>query len=213
MASIKYWYVWIVGLVVVVGCAAAGAPTPSAAALPDNAGAIQRLAAGAPVPVDTQRHGQSFQVEHTMNGITVTLIWAAADHDRVLLGYTIHGAADRVYEVRDIALATRTGERFPGGVLMGAGGVSDLLEGTVPPHYFVNLADFETVAGAGPGSDVRLTLNVEERARVPQPPPPSLLDRLRTLIQSPEDTQAITQPAVPGPTTGPFVFDLTLPHQ
>jgi hypothetical protein len=153
-------------------------------------------------------------VAQTINGITVTVHWTYADTERVLVGYTIQGSRDVIYEPRQVLLSTTDGQVFSEQGGSGVVGSDELLGIIAPRNFGTFLPQFDQLDHqSGLPRSVHLTLQVEERVDAVSPPPSSLLDRLRSFFQPPRDTRAIAQPAIPGPQTGPFSFEFELSSQ
>lgn len=129
-------------LMLMTGCTqptSSGTSPPSTALSTDS---VQRLAT-ASVGLDPHTQGHMLQdVTQTINGITVTVHWTYADTERVLVGYTIQGPGDVIYEPRQVLLTTTDGQVFPEQGGSGVVGSDELLGITAPRNFGAFLPQF-----------------------------------------------------------------------
>jgi len=197
------WAALALAAVVVFGglAAAARAAVPGMVALLQKDERLQQVDLG---------RTQSLDLSQTIGGVTVTLEWAYADAQRVLVGYTVRSSDGRRFDPYHPALTDAAGQAllWQGGY--GLTGRSDLLQEALPP-------------GAG------TFVEIFEYARRSSPLPEMLRLRFVTYVQElilPTASAAPTseakaeagagaavvelEPLPNGETIGPFEFEFSL---
>ncbi|MDO9129972.1 MAG: DUF4179 domain-containing protein, partial [Anaerolineales bacterium] len=101
--------------------------------------------------------GQPFDLSQTIDNVTVTMQWAYADADRVLVGYTVRSSDGRRFDPYDATLTEATGIAFQWQGGYGVTGQSDVLQVTLPPGEGTFIEIFDNILGL---STVSRTLNV-----------------------------------------------------
>jgi|YNPNPStandDraft_1061719.scaffolds.fasta_scaffold40092_2 hypothetical protein len=143
---------------------------------------------------DLARLSQPLDLSQTIGPVTITLQWAYADADRVLIGYTLHSADGRRFEPYGETLTEATGIAFQWQGSYGA-------EGSFAPIF-----DAVSKPSTMPRSlHVRFTVYAREFVAPPSSP-----------ISSTTEAAGVTHvPLQPAPSNGaligPFTFDFTLP--
>ncbi len=162
--------------------------------------------------VDVAHLGQPLDLSQTMGNVTVTLQWAYADADRILIGYTIRSSDRRRYDPRDCELTDALGEAllFAGGY--GVTGQSDIMGVTLPPgegSYVYAFAHKAALPPVGQALKLRFALKVEELVLPTGAGSPTANPTDTTGGAPPYEVQL--EPLPPGATLGPFVFELSIP--
>ena len=153
-------------------------------------------------PADAERLGKALDLSQTLGDVTATVQWAYADGQRVLVAYTLKTADGRRFDPGGATLTDSAGAvlRSTGGY--GVVGHSDVLDVSLPPGENANIAIFDSPAGAGRMTTLKLHLSLSAAEyATPDPATPVLVNG---------DT-AQAQPAIRLATAGPFEFDFEVP--
>jgi len=154
---------------------------------------------------DAERLGRSLDLSQTLGDVTVTVQWAYADGQRVLVGYRIKTADGLRFDPGEATLT----DTSSGAVLHATGGYgvtghSDILDVTLPPGESSNIATFDSPAGRQAATlKLHLSLTTAEYAPPSQATPAAIVNG--------DNTTAEGQPAVRLATAGPFEFDFEVP--
>jgi hypothetical protein len=153
---------------------------------------------------------QPLDLSQTIENVTVTVQWAYADADWVLIGYTIRSSDGRRFDPGDATLTEATGVTFPWQGGYGVTGHSDILQVTLPPGEGTFVEIFDNIPGL---STVPRTLNVHFTVYAtelvlpsPQAIPPTTEATTETGV-----AQVQLQPMSGGTIIGPFTFDFNIP--
>jgi hypothetical protein len=145
--------------------------------------------------VDPATLGQSLDLSQTNDNVTVTMQWAYADADRVLIGYTIHSSDGRRFDPYVEMLTDATGAVFQwqGGYGAGEGSYMWIFDNTVKSST------------APQTLNLRFIVHVQELVMSATPVTPSL--------DSPslDSGSVFLQPVPIGEVIGPFTFDFSIP--
>ncbi len=150
---------------------------------------------------DSASLGQSLDLSQTIGNVAVTVQWAYADTDRILIGYAIKSSDGRRFDPYSEALTDAAGMAFRASTGYGVTGQSDVLGVTLPPGEgtFIRVFENKVTTEAKPLS-LRLTLYVQELI-LPSTPDAHSLDS--GVVQ--------VQPLNAATVIGPFTFDFTIP--
>jgi hypothetical protein len=155
--------------------------------------------------------GQPLNLNQSLPGATVTVEWAYADAERILVGYSVVGDNGRRFDPGEAALTLADGTVLKSYGGYGVTGQSDILGVDLPPgegsfmHTFAN-----PDLGAGP-LKLRLTLYLSEFNMLP-----TRSTEAGTPDASGQAVVSVTAMAVavaPGEVVGPYTFDFSVPVQ
>jgi hypothetical protein len=158
---------------------------------------------------DPARLGQPLDLSETINSVTITMQWAYADVDRVLVGYTIHNSDGRRFDPYHETLTDASGITFQWQGGYGVTGQSEILQVTLPPGegtfigIFDNIPDLSTAFGV---LNVRFTVYAQE---LNLPSTEAILPTIETTEAGVVVAQVQPMPA--GAIIGPFSFEFTIP--
>jgi hypothetical protein len=147
-----------------------------------------------------------------VDGVTVTLEWAYADANRVVVGFTVVGPDGQRYDSRCVTLTDAAGIIFPGSMGMGVTGQSDILQVSLPPGEgaYVYSFDASAVESAPKKLDMRLMVEAEEFVLFPAGPDP-LPTPDDPPVETPNSMVVEVQPVYQeGAIVGPFTFDFSV---
>lgn len=147
--------------------------------------------------------GQPFDLSQTIDNVTVTMQWAYADADRVLIGCTIRSSDGRRFDPYVEMLTDATGAVFQWQGGYGVVGQSDILKVTLPPGEgsFIWVFDNTVKSSTAPQTlNLRFTVHVQELVMSATPVTTSL-----------DSGSVFLQPVPIGAVIGPFTFDFSIP--
>jgi hypothetical protein len=143
---------------------------------------------------------QPFDISQTIENVTVTVHWAYADADYVLVGYTIQTSDGKRYDPNGEHLKDAAGVAFPWQGCYGVSGQSDILQVTLPPGEGTFVSIFDNVSSLNT-LDVNFTVYTQELVFSSLP------------ISSTSEAgvvQAHLEPMPAGKTIGPFIFEFNI---
>ncbi len=147
--------------------------------------------------------GQPFDLSQTIDNVTVTMQWAYADADRVLIGYTIRSSDGRRFDPYVEMLTDATGAVFQSQGGYGVVGQSDILKVTLPSGEgsYIRVFDNTVKSSIAPQTlNLHFIVHVQELVTSAAPVTPSL-----------DSGSVILQPVPIGEVIGPFTFEFSIP--
>jgi len=145
---------------------------------------------------------QPLNLSQTIDNVTITVEWAYADTDWVLVGYTISTSDGKRFDPYDEVLTDKTGITFPWQGAYGVTGQSDILQVTLQAGegsyvgIFENISDFRTL-------EAHFEVNAQELKLPSQEDTPPTVDK--------SESTTLINPVPAGKIMGPFIFDFTAP--
>ncbi len=144
--------------------------------------------------VDVAHLAKPLHLNQTVGGVTVTLQWAYADAERLLVAYTVHAADGRHFDLRDYSLTDETGLAF---TWQGTYGDGD--------GQWVAIYDsLPEDAALPPALNLRFTARAQEVV-LPQQ------TNARPLTEGGSNIIVSLEPVPAGEIVGPFVFEFSVP--
>jgi hypothetical protein len=194
------WAALALAAVVVFGglVAAARAAVPGIVGLLQKDERLQQVDLG---------RAQSLDLSQTIGGVTVTLEWAYADGERVLVGYTVRSSDGRRFDPYHPALTDAGGHALPWQGGYGLTGQSDLVQEALPAGAGTYVEIFEYTRSSSALPEVlrlRFVTHVHELVLPAASPVPTASAR--------EAGAAVVElePLPNGETVGPFEFAFSL---
>ena len=153
---------------------------------------------------DPARLGQPLDLSQTIDNVTITVQWAYADADRVLVGYTVRSSDGRRFDPYGETLTDATGITFQGQGGYGVTGQSDILQVTLPPGEGTFIRVFDNISKL---STMPRTLKVHFTVYAQE----LVLPSTQAIPSTTEAGAAQAQPISGGTIIGPFTFDFNIP--
>lgn len=156
--------------------------------------------------IDLARFSQPLDLSQTIENVTVTVQWAYADADWVLIGYAIHSSDGRRFDPYGETLTDATGIPFQWQGGYGFTGHSDVLQATLPPGEGTFVGIFDNISGLSimPRTlDLHFTVYAQELVLPATQDIPSTTEA--------EVAQVQLEPISGGTIVGPFTFDFNIP--
>jgi hypothetical protein len=153
---------------------------------------------------------QPLDLSQTIENVTVTVQWAYADAEWVLIGYTIRSSDGRRFDPYEETLTEATSITFQWEGGYGFTGDSDILQATLPPGEGTFVGVFDNIPSL---STVSRTLNAHFTVYAQELVLPST-QAVPTTIEATTETgvaQVQVQPISGGTIIGPFTFDFNIP--
>jgi hypothetical protein len=144
---------------------------------------------------------QSLNLSQTIEDVTVTLEWAYADTDWVLVGYKINNSDGKRFDPYHEVLTDKAGIRLPWQGTYGVTGQSDSLQVSLPVGEGTYVAIFDNQS-TSPVLDVRFRVYAQELGVPSAQTVPT--------IGANTATEVVLTPMPVGRTIGPFEFGFTL---
>lgn len=151
---------------------------------------------------------QPLNLSQTIENVTVTVEWAYADADHVLVGYTIHTSDGRRFDPYHETLTDTTGVTFPWQGGYGVTGQSDILHVTLPAGEGTFVGIFDNIS-ASHTLNVHFTVYAQELV-LPSTQAVSPTPATETTTES-GVVQTQLEPMPAGALIGPFTFDFDIP--
>jgi len=152
---------------------------------------------------------QPLDLSQTIENVTVTVQWAYADAEWVLIGYTIRSSDGRRFDPYEATLTEATGITFQWQGGYGFTGHSDILQATLPPGEGTFVGVFNNIPSL---STVSRTLNAHFTVFAQELVLPST-QAIPTTTEATIETgvaQVLLQPISGGTIIGPFTFDFNI---
>jgi len=145
---------------------------------------------------------QPLDLSQTIENVTVTLQWAYADADYVLVGYSIQTSDGRRFEPGGETLTDAVGNAFPWQGSYGVTGQSDILQVTLPTGEGTFVGIFDNVSTLNT-LNISFTVYTQELIALSTPKISSTHEAEVERVQ--------LQPMPAGTTIGPFTFHFNIP--
>lgn len=145
---------------------------------------------------------QPLNLNQTIDNVTITVEWAYADPDVVLVGYTLRSSDGRRFDSYHEALQEIAGVILPWQGTYGLTGRSDTLQITLPASEGKYVAIFDNTLASR-------VLDVQFKVRAREFVSSSPLDD-RSAVNTSE-TEVVLAPVPVGRVIGPFTFDFEIP--
>jgi hypothetical protein len=156
---------------------------------------------------DAERLGRSLDLSQTLGDVSVTVQWAYADGQRVLVAYSIQSADGRRFDPGSATLTDSAGATLHSTGGYGVTGHSDILGVSLPPGQSTHIATFDSPAGVLTDKTASLKLHLSLSTAEYAPPSSAT----PVVVVNGNDTTAQGQAAVLLATAGPFEFDFEVP--
>lgn len=143
---------------------------------------------------------QPLDMSQTIENVTITVHWAYADPDYVLLGYTIQSSDGKRFDPDGEHLKDAAGIAFPWQGGYGVSGQSDILQVALPPGEGTFVSIFDNVSALN-ALDVTFTVYTQELVFSSIP--------ISSTSEAGDD-QVHLEPMPAGITIGPFVFEFNI---
>lgn len=144
---------------------------------------------------------QPLNLSQTIEHVTVTVEWAYADTERVLVGYTIRTSDGKRFDPYHEILMDKAGITFPWQGAYGVTGQSDILQVTLPAGEGTYVAIFDNIS-ASRVLDVQFEVRAQELVLPStQAVPPTVEITERGVVLTPIPVGRII---------GPFTFDFNI---
>jgi hypothetical protein len=157
---------------------------------------------------DAQRLGRTLNLSQTLGDVSVTVQWAYADRQRVLVGYTIASADGRRFDPGEASLSDARGNALHSTGGYGVTGHSDLLGVSLPPGQSANVAIYDSPAGLGAQTQ---SLSLQFHLTTVEYWLPTASPTLGAGSGQAQTTTAEAQVAVRLAAAGPFSFEFEVP--
>lgn len=142
---------------------------------------------------------QPLNLSQTIENITVTVDWAYADADLVLVGYTIRSSDGRRFDSYHASLTGKAGITLPWQGTYGVTGQSDVLQVTLPTGEGTYVAIFKNIS-ASRVLDVQFKVHAEE----------FMLPSISAAPATEPPKTVMLKPVPVGRIVGPFTFDFNV---
>jgi hypothetical protein len=146
---------------------------------------------------------QSLNLSQTIENVTITVEWAYADTDWVLVGYTIRNSDGKRFDPYNETLTEKAGITLPWQGAYGVTGQSDMLQVTLPAGEGTYVGIFENISESS-SLEAHFEVHAQELILPSQEATPPTVDNT-------EATELLT-PAPAGRIIGPFTFDFFVPE-
>ncbi|MFN4294609.1 MAG: DUF4179 domain-containing protein [Thermoflexales bacterium] len=140
---------------------------------------------------------QTLNLTRTIENITVTVEWAYANADQVLVGYTLRSSDGRRFDPYHETLIDKAGIALSHQGTYGVTGQSDVLQVTLPAGKGTYVAIFDN-SSASPVLDLQFEVHAQE------------LVLPATEMPAPTGETAEIAPVPVGRIIGPFIFDFSV---
>jgi hypothetical protein len=145
---------------------------------------------------------QPLDLSQTIENVTITVEWAYADTDWMLVGYTICTSDGKRFDPYNEILTEKAGITLPWQGAYGVTGQSDMLQVTLPAGEGTYVAIFENIS-ASRTLEVHFEVHAQELILPSQEASPPEEDNSETTV--------LLNPVPVGSIVGPFTFDFTAP--
>lgn len=194
-------------------------PVPSAPAVAppaqDQAQLLHQLAQLSVPDMALQVPEHHLDLHQTIDGITVTVHWAAVNEHSVLIGYTMRSEDGQRRVPQRVTLSVADGKPLETTKEIGVIEESPIIDIRLPPGEGIFIREFRRPPGTVDNRplDLRLIVMMEELSAAQQtlgfPDPRELLPQHPA--GQPQPQRGASQPRASGVITGPFTFDITIP--
>jgi len=158
--------------------------------------------------VDPSKVGQPLELTQTQGAVSIHLVWAYADHNRVLVGYTIKTEDGRRYEPSDLLLVDEQGNEYLPSGGYGVSGHSILLGVDLPVGESSYVQPFLVPEGKKNEQELTLTLRLNAIELIL--PTPAATQATRDTTNTPSNATVEALPLQTGQRVGPFEFHFTV---